>query len=53
MPENPIDGGAYFRDENGNLTKLEQADYQLDPVTRELKRPSPPKAEQPAAQPKK
>lgn len=49
MAQNPIDGGTYLRDEKGNLVKLEEGDYQLDPVTRELKRPSPPMAEQPAA----
>jgi hypothetical protein len=43
MAQKPIDGGSYFRDEAGNLVKLEEGQYQLDPETRELKRPESPK----------
>ena len=51
MAQKPIDGGAYFQNADGAIVKLEEGQYQLDPVTRELKRPTPPrpKAEQPAA----
>lgn len=50
MAQNPIDGGTYYRDELGNLIKLEEGDYQIDPVTRELKRPSSPKPDAPKAE---
>jgi len=45
MARKPIDGGAYYQNADGALIKLEEGQYQLDPVTRELKRPMPPKAE--------
>ena len=45
MAQKPIDGGAYYQGADGAIVKLEEGQYQLDPVTRELKRPKPPKAE--------
>ncbi len=37
----PVDGGVYYQDEAGNLVKLEEGQYLLDPVTRELQLVSP------------
>ncbi len=42
MAENqPIGGGSYLRDESGELIPLVEGQYQLDPVTREVKLPKP------------
>lgn len=51
MAQKPIDGGSYFQGEDGTLIRLEEEQLLLDPKTRELKRPTPPrpKAEQPTA----
>ena len=37
----PVGGGAYLRDESGELIPLAEGEYELDPVTRELKMPKP------------
>jgi hypothetical protein len=49
MAQNPTGGGTYFRDADGVLHQLEEAEVKLDPETRLLippKRlaPQPPKA---------
>jgi len=44
MAQNPTDGGAYIRDADGVLRKLEDSEYQLDPVTRLLVPPKRPAA---------
>jgi hypothetical protein len=49
MAQKPIDGGAYYQDADGNLVKLEEGQYALDPVTRELK----PLKAKPATEPTK
>jgi hypothetical protein len=58
MAQNPIDGGAFYRDPDGVLHKLEDGEYQLDQKTRMLIPPkrltAPPKPpEPPVTAPKK
>jgi hypothetical protein len=36
MAQNPTDGGSFYRDPDGVLHKLEDAEYMLDPETRLL-----------------
>lgn len=39
----PVGGGAYLRDETGELIALSEDQYELDPLTRELKLAKPAK----------